>query len=451
MCVVSFVLSVACVPTFIASTSISQSVPPSFFSPPNPLNKKNLIAGARVLQVMKLGSPVTSLSLSPAMDLLATTHVEKKGIYLWSNQLVFGSGIDIIQSERPINVRLPRAGTNAGVFDTGEEDDEEDKKKKRRSLVAEMLGHTKLPHISVNGGVNSSGEEDGEEASDGVKEEDVSTSEDFSSDDDDAMGNDDDQARDTAAAAAAAEGVVDVKTAVYAEKDDAGAPVPLVPELVTLSLLPHTQWQNLVHLDTIKARNKPVEPPKKPEAAPFFLPTVLGANAGRDPLFDLSSQASSSRVVLGLADGSLGGGGGGGGGDDGSNTTLIHLLNSCSQAGDWTSTVAYIRSLSPVKLDAELRELDVLGDDETTEQQLELMLRFLDEETAANRNFELMQAILRVVITVHGDVISGSSDDGVLKKRAERVKRRVKAAWKRLDYLLQDTRCIVGVLSNLQA
>jgi hypothetical protein len=44
-------------------------------------------AGARVLQVMRLGSPVTSLSLGPAQDLLATTHTGKRGIYLWANQV----------------------------------------------------------------------------------------------------------------------------------------------------------------------------------------------------------------------------------------------------------------------------------------------------------------------------------------------------------------------------
>lgn len=32
----------------------------------------------------------------------------------------------------------------------------------------------------------------------------------------------------------------------------AGAPQPLEPELVTLSLLPRSQWQTLVHLDAIK-------------------------------------------------------------------------------------------------------------------------------------------------------------------------------------------------------
>ena len=35
-----------------------------------------------------------------------------------------------------------------------------------------------------------------------------------------------------------------------------GAPEPIAPEMVTLSLLPRSQWQSLVHLEAIKARNK---------------------------------------------------------------------------------------------------------------------------------------------------------------------------------------------------
>lgn len=45
------------------------------------------LAGARVLQVMRMGAPVTSLSLGPAQDLLATSHVGKRGVYLWANQV----------------------------------------------------------------------------------------------------------------------------------------------------------------------------------------------------------------------------------------------------------------------------------------------------------------------------------------------------------------------------
>lgn len=32
----------------------------------------------------------------------------------------------------------------------------------------------------------------------------------------------------------------------------AGPPAPLLPQLVTMSMLPKSQWQNLIHLDAIK-------------------------------------------------------------------------------------------------------------------------------------------------------------------------------------------------------
>ena len=47
------------------------------------------------------------------------------------------------------------------------------------------------------------------------------------------------------------------------------------PGLVTLSGQPASRWANLPHLNLIRERNKPIEPPKKPKNAPFFLPTVV--------------------------------------------------------------------------------------------------------------------------------------------------------------------------------
>ena len=41
----------------------------------------------------------------------------------------------------------------------------------------------------------------------------------------------------------------------YERRDAGGAPVPLEPQLVTLSLLPRSQWQSLVHLDAIKVQH----------------------------------------------------------------------------------------------------------------------------------------------------------------------------------------------------
>ena len=51
---------------------------------------------------------------------------------------------------------------------------------------------------------------------------------------------------------------------------------PLSDGLMTLSALPKSRWHNLQNLDVIKQRNKPIEPPKQPKQAPFFLPTLPG-------------------------------------------------------------------------------------------------------------------------------------------------------------------------------
>ena len=39
-----------------------------------------------------MGPPITSFSLAPDMGLLATAHTQRRGVYLWANQTIFGSG-----------------------------------------------------------------------------------------------------------------------------------------------------------------------------------------------------------------------------------------------------------------------------------------------------------------------------------------------------------------------
>lgn len=65
----------------------------------------------------------------------------------------------------------------------------------------------------------------------------------------------------------------------------------LTDKMITLSMEPRAKWQNLLHLDTIKMRNKPKEAPKLPEKAPFFLPTLPGAKAQ----FDLGTTVSTDK------------------------------------------------------------------------------------------------------------------------------------------------------------
>jgi hypothetical protein len=44
---------------------------------------------------------------------------------------------------------------------------------------------------------------------------------------------------------------------------------------ITLSSVPKAHWATLFHLEAIKQRSKPIEPPAKRPLAPFFLPSVV--------------------------------------------------------------------------------------------------------------------------------------------------------------------------------
>jgi U3 small nucleolar RNA-associated protein 21 len=80
------------------------------------------------------------------------------------------------------------------------------------------------------------------------------------------------------------QGLIEAAFEAEAEEqpEDDGVTAPVIDQLssdmMTLSLVPKSRWQTLLHIDLIKARNKPKEPPKAPEKAPFFLPSLGGPN-----------------------------------------------------------------------------------------------------------------------------------------------------------------------------
>ncbi len=162
-------------------------------------------------------------------------------------------------------------------------------------------------------------------------------------------------------------------------------PPPLLPLPNTLTRTPSPLLQ---------ARNKPIEPPKKPAAAPFFLPTVSGANAGRNPVFDAAQGAPSALAAdgedaaLAAAAAAAWGEGDDDDAEDGGvggaqraqqqqvaaaarsrvlkgvgvamqSSGLVRLLRACAPGGDWASLVAYLRDLPPVQLDSEVKAMQV--------------------------------------------------------------------------------------------
>lgn len=64
----------------------------------------------------------------------------------------------------------------------------------------------------------------------------------------------------------------------------------LSADMMTLSLVPKSRWQTLLHLDLIKKRNKPTEAPKLPEKAPFFLPSTNGTKNPNQTILEPAKQ-----------------------------------------------------------------------------------------------------------------------------------------------------------------
>ena len=176
------------------------------------------------------------------------------------------------------------------------------------------------------------------------------------------------------------------------EDKESTSPTQLSDGLVTLSSLPKSKWANLSKLADIKQRNKPIEPPKAPKAAPFFLPTKEGLTSefafADDELPDL--EAGSSRVLNF--------------GKIGAMSPFQKSLIQAGEADDYSTFAVLLKSLTPSQLDLEIRSLSVEDD----MAQLRYFLAFVAHQLQARRDFELTQSYLHLFLKVHGDVLRGA-------------------------------------------
>uniref|UniRef100_A0A6Q2Y4S7 Uncharacterized protein n=1 Tax=Esox lucius TaxID=8010 RepID=A0A6Q2Y4S7_ESOLU len=165
------------------------------------------------------------------------------------------------------------------------------------------------------------------------------------------------------------------------------SPEQLDEELVTLSLLPDSRWKNLLHLDIIKKRNKPKEPPKVPKAAPFFMPTIPGLIPQFAP-------------------------------PEGSNQE---------------------EQMGPSAIDAELRGLapDMGGDVFVLKGFLKMVASMLDSK----RDFDLAQAYLALFLKLHLRLISQEPE---LMGEASRVSQELEKTWTSMQTLFNQSLCLLS-------
>ena len=202
--------------------------------------------------------------------------------------------------------------------------------------------------------------------------------------------------------------------------------------LITLSTLPESRWRSLMNLELIKERNKPKQPPKKPKAAPFFLPTI----SGLESTFDTSKIGSEdkengnekSRFLSSKTFG------------------MDSLLNSILKAhhpNQATVVIETLKKLSPAETDVEFR---LLGPDGGGSK--EILCSFIEvliELTKSGREYELIQSYISLFLKLHGDTISTNDK---LKEVARELLQAINKSWFHCQDLLNQSICLINYFKS---
>jgi len=192
---------------------------------------------------------------------------------------------------------------------------------------------------------------------------------------------------------------------VQDSQDAFSTPSQLGGDLITLTLLPRSRWQSLLNLEVIQQRNKPKEPPKPPEKAPFFLPTLPGvehrfaiAQKGES---DSQPTKSSKRLEIGATQ---------------AQSIFYKKLMSEDHEGDYEALFSYTKTLTPAAIDLEIRSLVSL-------EGLEAFMTALSRRLRSHRDFEAVQTFINVFLRIHGDVLCANPElqDSLDKLREAQV------------------------------
>ncbi|KAJ7097769.1 Utp21 specific WD40 associated putative domain-containing protein [Mycena belliarum] len=169
-------------------------------------------------------------------------------------------------------------------------------------------------------------------------------------------------------------------------EDPFSTPPQLDGDLITLTLLPRSRWQTLLNLEVIQQRNKPKEPPKAPEQAPFFLPTLQGVEprfAPEQKTVEDAPKKSTRRLQQAAA---------------AAQSVFLDKLTACEVSGDYESFFNFAKTLSPAAIDLELRSLVMLDS-------LRTFIVALRQRLVSHRDFEAVQTFQSVFLRMHAEVI----------------------------------------------
>lgn len=206
-------------------------------------------------------------------------------------------------------------------------------------------------------------------------------------------------------------------------------PDQLSKDILSLSLVPRSRWQMLLQLDLIKQRNKPIEPPKAPEKAPFFLPSLENAK-GSIATTDGQVQAiAADHSRLRKMD------------RNGAQSEFTNLLKSGWESEDYEPVISHLKTLSPAAADIEIRSLNPVQ----PYTELGIFVSALTSRLRQRRDYELTQAWMAVFLRIHGEAVT---QDETLVEALKEWRAEQETEAKRLNDLVGYCAGVLGFLRS---
>lgn len=206
------------------------------------------------------------------------------------------------------------------------------------------------------------------------------------------------------------------------------SPEQIKENLITLSGLATSRWQNLLDIETIRRRNKPINPPKVPKAAPFFLPTISSLT---DISFDIRKEVDeTSRIFKSISLINL--------------TDFGKMLKVTIDTNDFSLVIEKLKTFGPSMLDFEIKSLSV--DNGGT---VEVMLQFfkcVEFMLKSNKNFDLAQAYMGLFLKTHGSTIAKET---TLCNYLPNIRSCHGVSWNRMQDMFLYIQCVLQNLKTM--
>ncbi|OII74731.1 beta transducin with WD40 repeats [Cryptosporidium ubiquitum] len=213
-------------------------------------------------------------------------------------------------------------------------------------------------------------------------------------------------------------------------------------KLMSFSGIPFSTLQAILFIDEIKERNKPIEPPKKPESAPFFLPNTTEFSSAVHKLSkEINQDESISKDLSESRDPS-----------SPLKTELQELLAkkvSLNDSDFFLKITKLLKSKSPSGVNLLLRQLGPLSGGSFEE--IAQMIHYFNISILNRTDSELIQTYLNIFLTIHSTtILENESEFKDIQDIVLKLNKLVKNDWDSLQNRLQNISCFLKLVTNIQ-